>query len=63
MYELLSSSFQDVKRLFAFSYVIAADAANNETDIKNNRKYLLLRGKIEDFNVLIEGINFLWSTN
>ena len=59
MYELLSSSFQGVKRLFAFSYVIAADAANNETDIKSNRKYFLLRGETEDCNVLIEGINFL----
>ena len=34
IYELLSASFQDVKRLFVFSYFIAANDANNEAVIK-----------------------------
>ena len=47
-----------VKRLFVLAYVIAADAANNEAGIKNNRKYFLPRGEIENYNVLIDGRNF-----
>ena len=38
MYEQHSASFQVVKRLFVFAYVIAIDAANNETDIKNKKR-------------------------
>ena len=34
IYELLSASFQDVKRLFVFAYFIAANDANNEAVIK-----------------------------
>ena len=34
IYELLSASFQGVKRLFLFLYAIAANAANNEVGIK-----------------------------
>ena len=41
IYELLSASFQ------------ATD--NDETGIKNNRKYFLPRAKIENYNVLIDG--------
>ena len=51
-------SFQGVRRLFALAYVIAAGAANNEVGIKNNRKYFLPRGEIENYNVLIDGRNF-----
>ena len=36
--ELLSASFQGVKKLFVLAYVIAAGAANNEAGTKNNRK-------------------------
>ena len=34
--ELLSASFQGVKRLFVLAYFIDADAANNEAGIKNS---------------------------
>ena len=54
-YESLSASFQGDKRLFLLAYTIAAGAANNEAGIKNNRKYFLLRAKIEHYNVLIDG--------
>ena len=52
--ELLSSSFQGVKRLFALVYVIATNAANNEAGVKDNKKYFLPRGKIENYIVLID---------
>ena len=39
IYELLSASFQGVKRLFVLSYTIVTNAANNEAGIKDNRKY------------------------
>ena len=34
IYELLSASFQGVKRLFVLAYAITVGAANNEADIK-----------------------------
>ena len=46
IYELLSASFQGIKRLFALAYAIAANAANNETGKKENKKYIILKGKI-----------------
>ena len=58
IYQLLSGSFQGVKRLFVLAYTIAAGAANNEADIKQNRKFFLPRGEIENYNVLIDGRNF-----
>ena len=58
IYELLSASFQHIKRLFVLAHAIAADVANNEAGIKNNRKYFLPRGIIENYNVLINGRNF-----
>ena len=58
IYELLSASLQGVKRLFVLAYLIAANAANNEAVIKDKRKYFILRGKIENYNVLIDGRNF-----
>ena len=58
IYELLSASFQGVKRLFVLCYIIAASAANNKAGIKNNRKYFLPRAKVENYNVLIDGRNF-----
>ena len=58
IYELFSASLQGVKRLFVLAYVIDAGAANNEAGIKNNRIYLLLRGEIKNYNVLIDGRNF-----
>ena len=58
IYELLSAPFQGVKRLYVLAYVIDAGAANNEAGIKNNRKCFLPRGKVEKYNVLIDGTNF-----
>ena len=58
MHELLSAPFQGFKRVFVLAYVIAANAADNEAGIKNNRKYFLPRGKIENHNILIDGRNF-----
>ena len=65
IYELLNASFQGVKRLFVFGYVIAAPAAGDNppyvdetTGIKNNKKYFLPRGEIKNYNVLIDGRNF-----
>ena len=40
------------------SYVVAAGAANDEAGTKNNRKYFLPRGEINNYNVLIDGRNF-----
>ena len=57
IYELLSTSFQGVERLFVLVYFIAADTRNNEAGIKNNRKYFLPRGEIKNYNVLIDGRN------
>ena len=58
IYELLNASFQGVKRLFVLAYFIVADAANNEAGIKDNKKYFLPRGEINNYNVLIDGRNF-----
>ena len=57
MYVLLSASFQSVKRLFVLAYFIAVNDANNEAGIKNNKKYFLQRGEINNYNVLIDGRN------
>ena len=37
IYELLSASFPGVKRYFVFTYAVAANAANNETGIKDRK--------------------------
>ena len=58
IYELLNASFQCVKRLFVLAYVIAAGDANNEADIKSNRKYFLSRGEIKNYNLLTDRRNF-----
>ena len=44
-------------RLFVLADAIAANAANNEAGIKDNKKYFLPRGKIENYN-MIDGRNF-----
>ena len=59
IYELLNGSFQGVKRLFVLAYTVAAgDDADQESGIKDNRKYFLPRGEIKNYNVLIDGRNF-----
>ena len=59
LYELLNASFQGVKRLFVLAYIIAADDnADQEAGIKENKKFILPRGDIKNYNVLIDGRNF-----
>ena len=59
IYKLLNASFQGVKRLFVLAYFIAAgNNADQEVGFKNNRKYLLPRGEIKNYHVLIDGRNF-----
>ena len=58
IYELLSASFQAARRIFVLAYVIVANSADDEAGIKNNRKYFLPRGEIENYNILIDGRNF-----
>ena len=53
----MSASFQGVK-IFVLAYSIAANDANNEAGIKDNRTYFLPREKIENYTVLIDGRNF-----
>ena len=52
IYELLSASFQGVRRLFVLAYDATDD---NEAGIKDNKKYFLPRAKIENYNLLIDG--------
>ena len=58
LYELLNASFQGVRRSFVLAYFIT-DGVNDEAGIKNNRKYFLPRGEIKNYNVLIDGRNFM----
>ena len=54
--EILIALSQDVKRLFVLAYDATDD---NEAGIKDNKKNFLPRGKIENYNVLIDGRNFM----
>ena len=58
IYELLSTSFQGVKRLFVFAYFAVANDANDEAGIKNHKNYFLPREEINNYNVLIDGRNY-----
>ena len=58
IYELLSASFQGVKRLFVLAYFIAAgNNAGQEAGVKDNKKYFLPKGEIKNYKVLIDGRN------
>ena len=57
IYELLSASFQGIRRLLLLACVVAACSANDEADIKGNSKYFLPRGEIKNYNVMIDGRN------
>ena len=64
IYELLNASFKGVKRLFLIAYVIAPPPDNNNpaddtAGIKSNKKYFLPRREIKNYNVLIDGRNFI----
>ena len=53
--ELLDSSYEGVKRLFAFAY----DGTDNNTVTVNfHHKYLFPRVQIENYNIEIKGRNF-----
>ena len=52
MYELLSVSFQGVKRLFVLAYDATGD---DEAGIKNNKRCFIPRAEIKNYNVLIDG--------
>ena len=58
IYELLSASFQGVRRLFVHAYFVLVVAVNNGAGTKDNKKYFLPRGEIKNYNVLINGRNF-----
>ena len=58
IYELLSTSFQGVKRLFVLTYAIAANAADNEGGINDNKKYFLPGRASKKCNVLIDRRKF-----
>ena len=45
--------------MFVLAYAIATNAANNKAGIKDNKKYFLPRGKIENYNILIGRKTFL----
>ena len=53
----ISALFQSIKRLFVLVYDIAANSANTEACIKDNKKYFLPIGKFENYTVLINGGN------
>ena len=53
IYDLLSALFQVVKRLLVLAYAITANAAGRDTSMKDNSKYFLPRGKIENCKALI----------
>ena len=44
--------------MFIIAYAIAAGAADNQAGIKNNKKYLIPRVEIKNYNVLIDGRDF-----
>ena len=54
--ELLDSSYQGAKRLFALAYDKTED--NNQFSINSFKKYFLLRVKIENYNIEIDGRKF-----
>ena len=55
----LKSNFVGVDRLFILIYT---NETNNAKRF-NAQKYYLPKGKIKNYNVIINGKNFLWSTN
>ena len=57
--ELLDSSCQGVKRLFVLAY--DNTAGNNQVSIDSFKKYFLPRVKIENYNIKIDGRNFMIS--
>ena len=57
--EFFSASFQGAKRLFVLAYFVDTGAnTDEEAGIKDNNKYFLLRGEINNYIILIDEINF-----
>ena len=54
--ELLDSSWQAVKRLFALAY--NNTAGNDQVSVDSYKKYFLPSVKIDNYNIEIDGINF-----
>ena len=54
--ELLDSSCQGVNRLFVLAY--NNTAGNNQVSFDSYKKYFLPRGKIDNYNIEIDGRNF-----
>ena len=49
---MLDASYQEVKRLFVLAY-------DNTVTADSHRRYFLPRAKIENYNIEIDGINFM----
>ena len=56
--ELLDASYQGVKRLFVLAY---GNASDNLVTADSHRRYFLARIKIENYNIEIDGRNFMIS--
>ena len=54
--ESLDSSCQGVNRLFVLAY--NNTAGNNQVSVDSYKKYFLLRVKIDNYNIEIDGRNF-----
>ena len=54
--DLLDSSYQGVKRLLVFAY--DNTASNNQVSVDSFKKYFFPRGKIENYNIELDGRNF-----
>ena len=52
------TSFQGVSKLFAAAYE-TDDIERNVNTEESRRRYYLPRGEIKDYNVLIDGRNFM----
>ena len=55
--ELLDSSWQGVKRLFVLPYD-NTNNDNNQVSVDSYKKYFLIRVKIENYNIEIDGRDF-----
>ena len=60
IYELSSASFQGARTLFVLAYVIAANAVDDEADIKGSKKYFLPRGEIDNYDVFMINQLMTW---
>ena len=59
--ELLDSSYQGVKRLFVVAY--DNTAGDDQVSVDFFKKYILLKVKIENYNIESDGRNFFDQAN